>query len=54
MSNIPDSAAFRRELEMLNAPARQDRLRGEQQWRDAVDEMEADDIILAPSQIGIH
>ena len=45
MSNIPNSATFQRELEMLDAPARQDRLRGEQQWRDAVDEMEADDAL---------
>ena len=45
MSHIPDRDSFQYELEMLDAPARRDRQRGEQQWRDAVDEMEADDAL---------
>ena len=45
MSNIPNRLSFQEELEMLDAPARRDRMRGEQQWRDAVDEMEADDAL---------
>ena len=45
MSHIPDRDSLQYELEMLDAPARRDRQRGEQQWRDAVDAMEADDAL---------